>query len=80
MVLSSYRDILLATAATFRRLPDRRERVLIRKAAGISQRSMAAALGVSTMTLARWEKGQRPRVDNATAYLELLEQLEQLAE
>ena len=76
--MNSSRDDLLATAATFRRLPDRRQRVLIRKRAGVSQRSMATALGVSTMTLARWEKGLRPRSGNAAAYLELLDELEQL--
>ena len=59
------------------KLPAPRRRRQIREAAQVSQRELAAALGVSVMTLNRWERGlARPRGKNAAAYASLLEQLE----
>jgi DNA-binding transcriptional regulator YiaG len=72
-------DEVLAAAGLYRRLPDGKRRARIREDAGVSQRQMAEALGVSTMTLWRWERqGVRPRLDHARAYLALLEELERV--
>ena len=77
--MSGSRDEVLATAALYRRLPDAKRRVRIRQDAGVSQRAMADALGVSPMTLWRWEQGVRPRARVIGAYLELLDELERVA-
>ena len=77
--MSDPRGELLATANVYRRLPDARRRIRIRDDAGVSQRQMAEALGVSTMTLWRWEQGVRPRPRHAKAYLDLLDELERVA-
>ena len=76
--MTDTRSELLAEAALYRRLPAARQRVRIREAAGVTQKQMAGALGVSPMTLWRWEQGVRPRPRHARPYLELLEELEQL--
>ena len=48
----------------------------IRRAAGISQARLAAELGVSTVTVCRWEGGsRRPRGPMLLAYVTLLEQI-----
>jgi transcriptional regulator with XRE-family HTH domain len=68
---------LLERVRTTPRLPAPRDRRRIREAAHISQRDVAAALGVSVMAINRWERGlTRPRRTHAAAYLSLLEQLE----
>jgi DNA-binding transcriptional regulator YiaG len=77
--VSDPRGELLAAASLYQRLPDARRRVRIREDAAVTQRQMADALGVSAMTLSRWERGVRPRARHAQAYLELLEQLQELA-
>ena len=74
------RDELLEVAGLYRRLPEGRRRARIREDAGVSQRQMAEALGVSTMTLWRWERrGVRPRLTHVRAYVDLLEELERVA-
>ena len=48
----------------------------IRRAAGVSQSRMAAELGVHTITLGRWERGEmRPRGAVRARYVELLQAL-----
>lgn len=48
----------------------------IRRAAGVSQSRMAAELGVHTITLGRWERGEmRPRGAARARYVELLQAL-----
>lgn len=48
----------------------------VRVAAGLSTREVADAIGVTTVTVWRWEAGQRvPRGDAALAYLDLLDRL-----
>lgn len=52
----------------------------IRRAADVSQRRMAAELGVHWTTVARWERGERrPRGDMGVAYARLLTELRELA-
>jgi transcriptional regulator with XRE-family HTH domain len=52
----------------------------IRKAARASLRDVADELGVSPMTVLRWEQGKsEPRTRHAIAYRELLDQLRELA-
>ncbi len=71
---------LLTHARAVGNLPNVRQRRRIREDAGVSQRDMAAALGVGLMTLNRWERGlAQPRGRHAAAYLSLLEQLEDAA-
>lgn len=55
------------------KLPPPEERARIRKESGVSLRDLAKELGVSPMTVGRWESGQvRPRLDQAAAYARLL--------
>ena len=55
------------------KLPPPDERARIRREAGVSLRDLAGELGVSPMTVGRWETGQaRPRLDQAAAYARLL--------
>ena len=50
----------------------------IREAAGVSQSRLAAALGVHSLTVARWESGARiPHGDLRRAYARLLAELDQ---
>jgi DNA-binding transcriptional regulator YiaG len=71
---------LLTFARAVGKLPPARQRRRIRDDAGISQRELAEALGVGVMTFNRWERGvARPRGQHATAYLALLEKLEDAA-
>ena len=76
--VSDLRTELLAELSLYQQLPNAEDRVRIRKAAGISQRRMAMALGVTEQTIANWEQGKRPGVHHAKAYLELLEELERV--
>lgn len=41
----------------------------IRELCGVTQQAMADALGVRTMTVKRWEKGEPPIPDDALAWL-----------
>ena len=69
-------DELLERVRSRRRLPDAAERRRIRVAAGVSQRELASALGVSWTAIQRWEQGSRPRThleQYATALARLLE-------
>lgn len=55
------------------KLPPPEERARIRREAGASLRDFATELGVSSMTVGRWESGQiRPHLDQAAAYARLL--------
>ena len=48
----------------------------IREAAGISERQLAAQVGVTVGALSRWEtRGRRPRVAHALKYLEAVADL-----
>ena len=51
-------------------------RRLLREAAGIHQRELALAAGVTAATISRWESGTRePRGEAAAKYAMLLERL-----
>lgn len=65
----------LAEKVRLSRLPAAEERRRIRTDAGVSLNEMAGALGVSPMTVMRWESGIEPRRSNAIAYRELLDEL-----
>ena len=55
------------------KLPPPAERARIRVASGASLRDFAAELGVSSMTMGRWEAGRvRLNLDQAGAYARLL--------
>jgi DNA-binding transcriptional regulator YiaG len=67
---------LVEEARLLRALPPPEQRRLIRTAAGHSQAKMAAALGVSAVTVLRWERGSRvPRGPHLRRYVLLLAQL-----
>lgn len=67
----------LAAQVRDSRLPDFETRQRIRRAAGVSLRDAADALGVSPMALHRWERGtSRPTREHAIAYAALLAALE----
>jgi len=69
-------DELLVRARARRQLPSAEERRRIREAAGVSQRELALALGVSWTAVQRWENGARPRSrveEYATALAQLAE-------
>ena len=54
-------------------LPAPAERVRIRRAARVTLREFARTLGVSPMTVSRWEAGESmPRLDQAARYARLL--------
>jgi transcriptional regulator with XRE-family HTH domain len=58
------------------RLPEPALRRLIRKAAAVSLAEVAGELGVTSVTVLRWERGDsEPRRDRAIAYRRLLEEL-----
>jgi DNA-binding transcriptional regulator YiaG len=53
---------LIEVAQARRRLPEPRERRLIRELAGVSRLELAGVVGVDAATLWRWETGRhRPR-------------------
>jgi DNA-binding transcriptional regulator YiaG len=60
-------------------LPLLRFRRRIRTAARASLRDVARELGVTPMTVARWETGSEPRLSHAIAYRRLLDQLREIA-
>lgn len=65
-------------ASQQRRLPPPALARAIRKAAGATQAEVAAALGVSQPTVARWEAGtRRPSPDEAERYAALLRAMQE---
>lgn len=69
----------LAARLLTHELPPPAERAAIRDASGASIEEVAAALGVSPMTIRRWENGtSRPWPRHKTAYMTLLAALEQV--
>lgn len=54
-------DELLEQLRAQRRLPTPAERRRIREEAGVSQRALARAIGVSWTSVHRWEAGSVPR-------------------
>jgi DNA-binding transcriptional regulator YiaG len=69
---------LLENVRSRRRLPPAAQRRQIREAAGVSQRELARALGVSWTAVQRWEAGARPRA-HVPQYALALEELARLA-
>jgi DNA-binding transcriptional regulator YiaG len=51
---------LLASLRSHRKLPPPAERKRIRERAGVSLRSLAAAIGCSHVAITRWETGAKP--------------------
>ena len=70
-------DELIEEVRSRRQLPPARERRAIREAAGVSQRELARALGVSWTAVQRWESGARPRAHGGE-YARLLRELREL--
>ena len=66
-VTISQREALLERLRTQRKLPSADERKRIRKAAGVSIRQLAEAMGVSPMAPVRWEQGAMPRNPDTSA-------------
>lgn len=61
-------------------LPPPSERARIRQSSGASLRDFADELGVSPMTVLRWEQGKsRPRMRRAIAYRRLLDAVKEVA-
>ena len=60
-----------------RKLPTPALRRLLREQLGLSQQTLAEAVGVTRETISRWENGEREptRGDHAERYLEALEYL-----
>lgn len=59
-----------------RRLPTPSMRRAIRESAGVSQLRVASSLGVTRMTVSRWESGIRePRGEHLVSYVALLDEL-----
>ncbi|MEU5633539.1 helix-turn-helix domain-containing protein [Streptomyces rishiriensis] len=59
-------------------LPDPAERRSIRKKTRTSLRTMAALVGVTPMTVKRWEEGVEPTTDRAIRYRRVLDALSQV--
>jgi DNA-binding transcriptional regulator YiaG len=72
---------LLANLRSHRKLPPPAERKRLREQAGVSLRSLAAAIGCSHVAITRWEAGAKP-ADPAQLirYQRLLDELKRLAE
>ncbi|MBT2676788.1 helix-turn-helix transcriptional regulator [Streptomyces sp. ISL-14] len=61
-------------------LPPPSERASIRQTSGASLRDFADELGVSPMTVLRWEQGKsKPRMRRAIAYRRLLDAIKEAA-
>ena len=71
-------DELIEQVRARRELPVAAERVRIRQQAGVSQRELARALGVSWTAIQRWEQGSRPR-HHVADYAHALEELKRVA-
>jgi transcriptional regulator with XRE-family HTH domain len=72
-------DELLEQVRSRRKLPAKSERRRIRKAAGLTLRDVALALGVSHTAVQKWEDGAMPREPMKNDYARLLEELKQIA-
>ena len=71
----------LARRVRAARLPAPGERVRIRAVAGVTLRDFARTLGVSQMTMSRWERGAaEPRLEQRVAYALLLREVASAAE
>ena len=77
MTTSSGIDELLERVRSKRKLPPAEERRRIRKAARVSLRDVASALGVSHSLVRHWEHGGTPR-EHRAAYAELLDRLKEV--
>ncbi|EWT05051.1 hypothetical protein N864_07620 [Intrasporangium chromatireducens Q5-1] len=67
---------LITEVKARRRLPSPSLARELRRSAGLSQARIAKELGVTRVTVARWESGTRsPRGSLMVAYVELLEDL-----
>jgi len=63
------------------RLPPPGRRRRLRRAAGLTQRELAAAVGVARITLARWEAGRfAPRGARRARYVDALARLAEAAD
>ncbi|MFI0139619.1 helix-turn-helix domain-containing protein [Streptomyces luteogriseus] len=70
----------LADRVRASQLPPPPERVKIRQESGASLRDFADELGVSPMTVLRWETGKsKPRMRRAIAYRRLLDAVREAA-
>ncbi|MGJ5831420.1 helix-turn-helix domain-containing protein [Streptomyces ossamyceticus] len=66
----------LAARVRAARLPEPGERAKIRSQAGVTLRDFAQTLGVSQMTMSRWERGEaEPRLEKRVAYALLLREV-----
>jgi DNA-binding transcriptional regulator YiaG len=69
-------DRLLSYTAAQRRLPAPDIRRALRERVGLAQQDIADALGVTRVTVTRWESGARtPQRANAASYAALLDRL-----
>lgn len=75
----AYMSALVEEVRAGKSLPDPMTAKRIRVLAGISQQRLADELGVSRVTVARWEDGGRhPRSMNKKKYSDLLNQLREV--
>lgn len=66
----------LAARVRAAQLPPPAERARVRQAAGVTLEHFAGALGVSQMTVSRWERGEtEPSLDQRVAYARLLREV-----
>ena len=66
----------LAERVSAAKLPPPAERARIRRESGASLRDFGLELGVSPMTVARWEAGRvKPRLEQRAAYARLLREV-----
>ena len=64
----------IARARTRRSLPAPSARRLLREQAGLSQKDVANAIGVTSAAVSYWETGARePRAEHLPLYLEVLQ-------
>lgn len=78
--MARIRNSELVRLARVRQLAASGEAARIRKRSCLSASAAAGAVGVSHVSMLRWEKGQRlPSGDAALRYLELLDALAQVA-
>jgi transcriptional regulator with XRE-family HTH domain len=67
---------LIEDVRAARRLPEPEEARFLRRAAGLTQRQIADELGVSALTVTRWEAGtHRPQPRHRAAYARVLDEL-----
>jgi DNA-binding XRE family transcriptional regulator len=72
-LLERVRNALLSES-----LPPPHRRREIRKRARLTQADLAVELGVTPLTIGKWERGSGPGVENLVSYKRLLEALDQL--